>query len=78
MDRNVTSGVVAGETLLARYEEMRQATLEGLGTIGQGAVILLRRGMAAWMRAWSECCHFGAEETEHRRGAGCDVPCAGA
>ncbi len=60
--------MVTGELALARYEEMRQAALErpGTGAVGQGAVILIRQGMAAWMRAWSEC-SLSAEKLGHRQ-----------
>lgn len=67
MDRNVSRSTVVHETVLARYEEMRQATLEGSCTTGHGAAIFLRRGMAAWMCAWSEYARSDAEQTQRRR-----------
>jgi len=60
-------------TLVLRYEELRgQALGEGLGA-GHGCALFLRRGMAAWMGAWSECAprrvDAGADD-----GRGCGIP----
>jgi len=67
VNRNVPSGTVVHQTVLARYEEMRQAALEGSCTTGHGTAILLRRGMAAWMCAWSQYALSDAEQTDRRR-----------
>jgi hypothetical protein len=40
-----------------RYEELRSAAL-GVATAaasGRGLALLMRQGMAAWMRAWASC-----------------------
>ena len=45
------------DALIARYEELRGQALGRPSVIprGQGLALLLRRGMAAWMRAWAQC-----------------------
>ena len=51
-------GCATGDGGLAvRYEEMRRAVLgeEGVGPHGHGVALFVRRGMAAWIRGWSEC-----------------------
>jgi hypothetical protein len=42
---------VAGEDWAARYEQLRKDVLSQTTSGGFGLVILLRQGMAAWMRA---------------------------
>jgi len=42
---------VAGEDWAARYEQLRKDVLSQATSGGFGLVILLRQGMAAWMRA---------------------------
>lgn len=38
------------------YEALRRAVLEGThGDRDLGLALLMRRGMAAWIRAWSTC-----------------------
>jgi hypothetical protein len=38
------------------YEALRRAVLEGTrGDCDLGLTLLMRRGMAAWIRAWSIC-----------------------
>jgi len=38
------------------YETLRRAVLEGTrGDRDLGLALLMRRGMAAWIRAWSTC-----------------------
>ena len=42
---------------MAQYEQLRR---DAIGTLahrgeGLGLALFLRRGMAAWMQAWSEC-----------------------
>lgn len=40
----------------ADYEALRQAVLDGSrGDRELGLALLIRRGMAAWIRAWSAC-----------------------
>jgi hypothetical protein len=36
-----------------RYEELRRQFLEHCGA--QGLALFMRRGMRAWMQAWSQC-----------------------
>jgi hypothetical protein len=52
--------MAADELVLAHYEELRKAALDGLGapSVGLGAVVLIHQGMAAWMHAWCEYCHL--------------------
>lgn len=42
---------------MARYEELRRDGLAGSGATprSHGLALFLRHGMAAWMRAWTEC-----------------------
>ena len=40
--------------LIARYEELRRQALGRLGAQAQGS-LFMRRGMSAWMQAWSRC-----------------------
>ncbi|HUC76856.1 MAG TPA: hypothetical protein VMS04_16250 [Vicinamibacterales bacterium] len=47
------------------YETLRRAVLEGTrGDRDLGLALLMRRGMAAWIRAWSTC---AAPTTGERR-----------
>lgn len=41
--------------LIARYEELRRQALGRLGAQAQGLALFMRRGMSAWMQAWSQC-----------------------
>ena len=41
--------------LIVRYEELRRQVLGRYGAHGQGLALLMRRGMCAWMQAWSQC-----------------------
>lgn len=45
-----------GHELRQRYEELRRVALGGPAGYGQsrGWVLLVRRGVAAWMRTWRE------------------------
>jgi len=45
-----------GRELVHRYEELRRVALGEPAGYGQsrGGVLLVRRGVAAWMRAWLE------------------------
>jgi len=40
--------------LIDRYEVLRRQVLEH-GSQVHGLVLFVRRGMCAWMRAWSQC-----------------------
>lgn len=37
-----------------RYEELRKEALADQGA-GLGLALLLRKGLAAWLRAWAQC-----------------------
>jgi len=37
------------------YEALRSAVLDGRGSRELGLALLIRQGMAAWIRAWSTC-----------------------
>jgi hypothetical protein len=41
--------------LIDRYEELRRLVLGRSGAHGHGMALLMRRGMSAWMQAWSQC-----------------------
>ena len=41
--------------LIARYEELRRQALGRFGAQPQGLALFMRRGMSAWMQAWSHC-----------------------
>lgn len=41
--------------LVARYEELRRQALGRFGAQAQGLALFMRRGMCAWMQAWSQC-----------------------
>jgi hypothetical protein len=41
--------------LIARYEELRRQALGRCGAQAQGLALFMRRGMSAWMQAWSQC-----------------------
>lgn len=52
------------------YEALRCAVLEGSrGDRDLGLALLIRRGMGAWMRAWSGCAASGANEHLTREAA---------
>jgi hypothetical protein len=44
-----------GIDLVARYEELRQNTLESNVFGGGGLAVLVRQGVAAWIDAWLTC-----------------------
>ena len=41
--------------LIARYEDLRRQALGRSATQGQGLALFMRRGMSAWVQAWSQC-----------------------
>ena len=61
--RQKTTAVVSGPateavpaSAAADYEALRSGVLEGIrGDHDMGLALLMRRGMAAWIRAWSAC-----------------------
>ena len=63
---NATRGVPATwQDLAAHYEQLRRDAIgrPAHGGAGLGLALFLRRGMTAWMQAWSECA--GNIEPEH-------------
>ena len=49
-----------------RYEQLREQVLADdnfIATDRRGLAVLIREGMAAWMRAWSACMQNTAPET---------------
>ena len=56
-------------TLLSGYEQLRSDVLGDSKTgcmKGKGLVLVLRHGMLAWLKAWSEC-KGAVDETEKER-----------
>ena len=43
------------ESLVARYEDLRQQVLGRSAVQPQGLALFIRRGMCAWMQAWRQC-----------------------
>jgi hypothetical protein len=41
--------------LITRYEELRRLALGRSSAQAQGLALFMRRGMSAWMQAWSQC-----------------------
>jgi hypothetical protein len=46
--------VPRNDGLIARYEELRRQALGRFGAQAQGLALFMRRGMSAWMQAWSQ------------------------
>ena len=74
----MTSGpspaTVSGRAV-ADYEALRRAVLDGVrGDRDLGLVLLLRRGMGAWIRAWSACAAPAAATDRVARGAAPMLP----
>jgi hypothetical protein len=51
----VPAPVARGDSLVARYEDLRQQVLGRSAIQPQGLALFTRRGMCAWMRVWSQC-----------------------
>lgn len=47
--------VPRGDSLVARYEDLRQQVLGRSAVQPQGLALFTRGGMCAWMQAWSQC-----------------------
>jgi hypothetical protein len=49
--------LASSQGLATHYEQLRRAAMSrpDYGGEGLGLALFLRRGMTAWMRAWSEC-----------------------
>lgn len=64
------SSTVASETTnwLLIYEQLRKDALSSAAALcpAPGLALFLRKGMAAWMRAWSPCVQNAAPETVPR------------
>lgn len=43
------------DSLVARYEDLRQQVLGRSAVQPQGLALFTRGGMCAWMQAWSQC-----------------------
>ena len=53
---NAPSVDAVPDRALADYEALRRAVLEGTRGDGDlGLALFIRRGMAAWLRAWTAC-----------------------
>jgi len=55
MPDNLFSDSTDGEAFVARYEELRSRALGDDSAEDRGFVLFARRGMVAWMKAWSGC-----------------------
>jgi len=64
----VPDGATAG------YEGLRRAVLEGGGERELGFALLIRHGMAGWIRAWSACAGPARMPDGPVRGTGITVP----
>lgn len=63
--------VDSADALRTGYEDLRQGVLgPGDGAQSLGEALLMRRGMAAWMRAWAEIAP--SKEKTPREAAECD------
>jgi hypothetical protein len=59
----------------ADYEALRRAVLDGSrGDRDLGLVLLIRRGMGAWIRAWSACAAAAAATDRGTRGSVAALP----
>jgi hypothetical protein len=67
---------VARPDLVAHYEQLRRDATEmsSRGRKGLGMALFLRRGMAAWMQAWSQCINCIAPQTECQSATTAPVP----
>jgi len=51
----VPAPVARSDSLVARYEDLRQQVLGQSAIQPQGLALFTRRGMCAWMQVWSQC-----------------------
>ena len=60
---------------MADYEALRRAVLDGVsGDRDLGLVLLIRRGMGAWIQAWSACVAPAAATDRVTRGSAPALP----
>jgi hypothetical protein len=53
--------------LVDSYEQLRAVALGSTASAhGQGLALMLRRGMAAWMQGWSQCCAAARTQAQPR------------
>jgi hypothetical protein len=53
--------------VVERYEELRGVALGTTAPVhGRGLALILRRGMVAWMQAWSECAPAASTRVQPR------------
>jgi hypothetical protein len=53
--------------LVDSYEQLRAVALGVTAPAhGQGLALMLRRGMAAWMQGWSQCCAAACTRAQPR------------
>jgi hypothetical protein len=66
----VQPAVVVPDSAKTDYEALRRGVLEGSrGDRELGLALLMRRGMAAWIRAWSACAASPTTEGPSRASA---------
>lgn len=65
IDRANRNGSSCREDLLRCYEEVRRQGIEEDGRVGGGLglSLFIRKGMAAWIAAWSECVYAAEPST---------------
>ena len=51
----MSSPTPRNDGLIVRYEELRRQALGRAGGQAYGLALFMRRGMSAWMQAWSQC-----------------------
>ena len=56
------------------YESLRRAVIEGGGARELGFALVIRQGMAGWIRAWSACPVPARAAAAPTRGPGITVP----
>ena len=68
--------MVTRQDLAAHYEQLRRDAMGRPAHDGEGLglALFLRRGMTAWMRAWSECARTVEPVTRSQAGANEAIP----
>jgi hypothetical protein len=71
----VPSPDVGAASATADYEALRRAVLDGVRAERDlGLLLLMRRGMGAWIRAWSACAAAAAATDRVTRGSVAMLP----
>jgi len=67
---------IANPDLTEQYEQLRREATgcSEHGAQGLGLALFLRRGMTAWMQAWSQCVDPGAPHTRPQPASVASVP----